>query len=232
MRKIKKSLEVPKSLQNAPIPKSAEEVKKEYYKAEDVREQLIKDQSYKCAYCESRISKEYNDVEHYRPKVIYWWLGHDWNNLLYSCPFCNRTCKKSEFPLLNENNRARTQSELENEEPLILNPIVDEIIDHIEFHRHIIVGKTEKGRKTIEIFRLNKRADLLNDRRNLFEKYENDIKRIRIAQDMLKDSQEDSEIYKLAKEMLELSLKSIEENKKYERPYSGVLVNQQESSIS
>ena len=67
MRKITKSNIIPLTLRNTPAPADPDEVKESIYKADDVRDQLLEDQHYKCAYCESRITREYNDVEHYRP---------------------------------------------------------------------------------------------------------------------------------------------------------------------
>ena len=52
MRKIEKSPNVPKSLQDTPVPNSKDEVKESIFKAEDVRKQLMEDQHNKCAYCE------------------------------------------------------------------------------------------------------------------------------------------------------------------------------------
>jgi hypothetical protein len=68
-------------------------------------------QFFKCCYCEFKISKSYNDVEHYRPKGRanrkpgcvtthgYWWLAFSLNNLLFACPSCNRSAKNDKFPL-------------------------------------------------------------------------------------------------------------------------------------
>jgi hypothetical protein len=82
MRKIEKSENVPATLVNASMPKKASDVKDYIYKALDVRDQLVQDQHSKCAYCECKISRQYNDVEHFRPKSHYYWLGHEWKNLL------------------------------------------------------------------------------------------------------------------------------------------------------
>jgi uncharacterized protein (TIGR02646 family) len=66
-----------------------------------VAEDLWKAQHHKCCYCEQRIPKGFNDVEHYRPKAVaarqpgsndthgYWWLAFTWENLLFACPACN-----------------------------------------------------------------------------------------------------------------------------------------------
>ncbi|MFI2770244.1 hypothetical protein ACH50P_22525, partial [Sulfitobacter sp. M22386] len=55
----------------------------------------------KCAYCEGLISGVgAREVEHYRPKggvaedtshPGYWWLAHDWENLLPTCILCNQS---------------------------------------------------------------------------------------------------------------------------------------------
>jgi len=77
----------------------------------EVAEDLVSMQHHKCCYCERRVTKSYNDVEHYRPKGTaqrspgctlrhgYWWLAYTWENLLYSCPSCNRSEKNDLFPL-------------------------------------------------------------------------------------------------------------------------------------
>ena len=60
---------------------------------------LWKMQHYKCCYCEIAVHEAYNDVEHYRPFSRYWWLGWDWDNLLFACARCNRSNKAAEFEL-------------------------------------------------------------------------------------------------------------------------------------
>ena len=69
-------------------------------------------QHHKCCYCEQKIKKGRNDVEHYRPKARadrapgcpddhgYWWLAFTWENLLFSCPACNESAKRCLFPLM------------------------------------------------------------------------------------------------------------------------------------
>ena len=49
MRHFNKSKTIPATLQKAPIPTSASQVDPAIYKASDVKEQLLKDQAYKCA---------------------------------------------------------------------------------------------------------------------------------------------------------------------------------------
>lgn len=73
------------------------------YKGDDVVTALEELFNKKCAYCESRYAATQPlDVEHFRPKGPieddaahsgYWWLAHEWSNLLPSCIFCNRKQK-------------------------------------------------------------------------------------------------------------------------------------------
>ena len=68
--------------------------------------QLLKESSNKCAYCEAPLKAvAYGDVEHYRPKSIYWWLAYNYENYLASCTLCNQAYKKDHFPLLHEKNK-------------------------------------------------------------------------------------------------------------------------------
>ena len=68
------------------------------YKGYDVTLALAALFHNKCAYCESDLGDTL-DVEHFRPKggvtdehlhKGYWWLAHQWENLLPSCPPCNQ----------------------------------------------------------------------------------------------------------------------------------------------
>lgn len=54
----------------------------------------------KCAYCEERTATAaFGDVEHFRPKSLYWWLAFCYDNYLYSCQRCNEQFKSDEFPV-------------------------------------------------------------------------------------------------------------------------------------
>ncbi len=53
----------------------------------------------KCAYCETSTEVvAHGDVEHFRPKSIYWWLAFVFDNYLFSCQICNQTYKGDRFP--------------------------------------------------------------------------------------------------------------------------------------
>ncbi|AGP39265.1 HNH endonuclease [Sorangium cellulosum] len=107
---------------------------------------LWRAQNFKCCYCERKIPKLYNDVEHYRPKASatrepgsqdrhgYWWLAFTWTNLLFACPSCNRTGKNDRFPL-DAGSVALVAKEAPpgKEKPLLLDPAEHHGIEHIEF---------------------------------------------------------------------------------------------------
>jgi hypothetical protein len=136
----------------------------------------------KCTFCETSISNHYGDVEHYRPKAGiqdenrkwvgirvggkkirhpgYFWLAYDWKNLIPSCSGCNRfqhgVGKGSCFPV--DGLHAKKPGQEKNEKPLLLNPLVDEPGQHIEFDDNWVArATTDRGRLTIDIIGLNHR---------------------------------------------------------------------------
>lgn len=63
------------------------------------KRQLFRESHNKCAYCESKVPHvAHGDVEHYRPKDIYWWLAYNWDNYTSSCQICNQSYKSNNFP--------------------------------------------------------------------------------------------------------------------------------------
>lgn len=53
----------------------------------------------KCAYCEAPTSTvAHGDVEHFRPKSLYWWLAYRFDNYLFACQICNQIYKSDHFP--------------------------------------------------------------------------------------------------------------------------------------
>jgi uncharacterized protein (TIGR02646 family) len=138
----------------------------------------------KCAYCEGIYEAgAWMDVEHYRPKSKvtadgvdidhpgYYWLAYHWRNLLLACNKCNRgSGKMNKFPIAGPRAHCPEDS-LEQENPLLLNPYDNENPEnHITFGVNgIVAGKTEKGRKTIEVCNLN-REELQTSRQREWEK--------------------------------------------------------------
>src|SRR5262249_32684620 len=133
----------------------------------------------KCAACESRFGVvNVVDVAHFRPKrgVVedksawgYWWLAYDWNNLLPLCSRCDQM-KGARFPIAGK--RALSPSDkLSREEPFLLDPCVDDPSAHLAFDDNgAVVGRTEHGRITIEIYGLNP-AQLVDWRKQAIEDY-------------------------------------------------------------
>lgn len=66
----------------------------------DSKRQLKVETAGKCAYCEANTaSVVYGDVEHYRPKSVYWWLAYCYDNYLFACSICNQQYKRAHFPI-------------------------------------------------------------------------------------------------------------------------------------
>lgn len=233
MRKIEKSPDLPATLVNAPIPESVADVREQLYKSEDVRRQLVKDQHNKCAYCECYLPLQYHDVEHFRPKSHYYWLGHDWKNLLYSCERCNRSYKKANFPLAAGSIQANSPTDnIAQEYPLLINPTEVDPIMHIKFDKFMAKGITPQGEKTIEMFHLNDSIEcpeLIDNRKQLYELYEIEIGKIRIAEKLLESPNLSIEEKNLANELISLSEMSIRELQSTEKPFSGMLIAQNRS---
>ena len=138
----------------------------------------------KCAYCEKDLREEAAHVDHFRPQksVInnngkriypgYYWLAYQWENLYMSCLACNSSYKKDFFPLVMEENRARSHHDsIDDEEPLLIDPGKegDDPRNHIRFRFDFPESHldSEKGKKTIEILKLDdekKRPNLIKDR--------------------------------------------------------------------
>jgi hypothetical protein len=72
--------------------------KNSYWK--NAKKQLKKEANEKCAYCEAATAVvAHGDVEHFRPKSIYWWLAYCYDNYLFSCQICNQSYKGDSFPI-------------------------------------------------------------------------------------------------------------------------------------
>ncbi len=70
---------------------------------------LLAETGGKCAYCEAPTHEvAFGDVEHYRPKSVYWWLAYSYDNYLASCQLCNQKFKGARFPVKNAKMKAPT----------------------------------------------------------------------------------------------------------------------------
>ena len=151
----------------------------------DLKEHLLTFFFGKCAYCEVKITAGFwGDVEHYRPKKKvtdapehpgYYWLAYDIRNLMPSCQRCNQGGGKgNHFPIAGT--RMSAETDLDQEEPLLLNPYIHEPAKHLEFFFGpegqptgiIQGGGRETGRVSIEVYRLD-RPELTDERREAQE---------------------------------------------------------------
>ena len=126
----------------------------------------------KCAFCEQKIETA---IEHFRPKTKYPWLAVEWSNLLPVCSKCDGH-RRGKFEirgidvtvenLSNDPMILNADSDiLVDEDTLLIHPEVDSPENHIFFDfSGNAVGRTEKGRYTIDVFRLN-RDELLIKRK-------------------------------------------------------------------
>ena len=109
----------------------------------------------------------------------YFWLAYDWSNLLPSCADCNRrrnhgieepqaAGKADRFPVKGAN--VCVPEEIGVEEPYLIDPTKIQPSEHLEFHPDgTVSGRTEEGRRTIELFGLNLREALKDARREVYE---------------------------------------------------------------
>jgi hypothetical protein len=179
------------------------------YKGEDVVAALNALFHQKCAYCESSYrATSPADIEHFRPKgaiVIrgtrgakdtrdkpgYYWLAATWDNLLASCPDCNRARthvftdavdddvtevrgKENKFPLIDETRRVRAPVAGEGTEQgqrLLIDPCRDLPEAHLVFHADGLMwarktgsSYSRKGLESIKAYGLT-RKELKEERR-------------------------------------------------------------------
>lgn len=131
------------------------ELKKHHFDSErwkKAKAQLIAETGGKCAYCEAPTTLvAYGDVEHYRPKSVYWWLAYCLDNYLVSCQLCNQKFKKAAFPIKNTKiasptiKQETTDTEIESlvgqiaPDPLNLTQVA-EFIEHHQQERPLLLN--------------------------------------------------------------------------------------------
>ena len=108
----------------------------------------------------------------------YLWLAHDCLNYLVSCKTCNQDNKKDYFPVSRRRGRAREGVRQLNrsERPFLVNPVGAGDVkpeDLIGFHGVVAAPRATRGHKRrrgkiiVDLFRLNLRDDLIQQRCNL-----------------------------------------------------------------
>ena len=141
----------------------------------------------KCWYCETKQERSDMQVDHFRPKSRvgeegcenhpgYWWLAFEWENLRYSCTYCNSIRRDAEtdmtggkadrFPLRDEAERCWTPDDsLPEEQPVLLDPTVRTDPDllwfdedgsaHPKYLENAAPWPYRRARESIDIYHLN-----------------------------------------------------------------------------
>jgi len=228
------------------------------YSDDTVKEALIKLFNKKCAYCETIVTTVYyGDVEHFRPKSQiaeaippiapgYYWLGSDWDNLLFACKLCNSAKilkiygstvvealgKMDQFPLYNFNHIRDHTFGIASEEPhrLLINPCKEdpEILISYGSDGNILPKRSLTGflrlkvDKSIRVYALQ-RMDLVDERKKLRLSIEMQQERVLDnTKNFLRFIDSNPE---LAAEFEASALREMRELKKYcdpKMPYSGM----------
>jgi uncharacterized protein (TIGR02646 family) len=149
----------------------------------DVRGALYAMHGRACAYCQRNLpGSDRGDVEHFRPKNVYWWLAYEYENFLLSCTVCNSALKINKFPILP---RSRPydysrRNRIRQERRALVDPAEDSVEGSttIDFDEDRVrregyqvlvrdgVQRTLRQRceETIAFFRLNTESELLRER--------------------------------------------------------------------
>ena len=125
------------------------------YKHPDNKNALRKSTSGKCMYCESKMEhNSFSQIEHIKPKSKFPELEFEWENLGFSCEWCNNN-KRDKY----------------SDKMPFINPYNENPEDNIEFKSFIISPKqgSERGLYTINEIDLN-RAGLIEDRKEKIDK--------------------------------------------------------------
>ena len=111
------------------------------------RAALIEEFENKCAYCGSKLGlTSQAEIDQFYPRSVYPDKAYQLDNLLLSCSVCNRN-KRDQFPLDKDGL------------PLLLNTRFDSFSDHIKIDKDgTATHLTERGKATIDILKLNRRA--------------------------------------------------------------------------
>lgn len=151
------------------------------YKPDKVKTALDLIYHKKCAYCEKSLKDADRHVEHYRPKVPYFWLAFSWDNLLIACKRCNEI-KSNKFTdylegkqlNYNEETLKTAQSQAKNynaiEKPLIINPeqeTEESLRKHFTFDLDSakLLYLSPQMEETIDVCKLN-RKELVDKRKD------------------------------------------------------------------
>lgn len=138
--------------------------KKAVWNKEYIRDTLLNMTNSKCCYCECFIGKGHREmhVDHFRPKSLYPELVVNWDNLLPSCPHCNKS-----------------KSDHDTEKEEIINPSAHRPQDffYIKNYRYFCKDNNADGiaRRTLEVLLLNDTTENVHERFLLGEELQRKI---------------------------------------------------------
>ncbi len=148
-------------LNNLRSPSKYDDKSWTYYKGNDemkslklrMKSELMRIQNEKCVYCmqdiDTRTSYD-GDREHFSNKERYPQFTFEKRNLLIACITCNRPLK-NRYDTIEILNHDYSQCTFR-----IVHPLLDNVDDHIAFWEDVIIyAITDKGLKTIEVFKLD-----------------------------------------------------------------------------
>ena len=126
-----------------------------------LKKQLTIYQNNKCAYCGLSLNETgKTEIEHVAPKggskrPKYPQYAYTTYNLVLSCNLCNSPIKKGMIDTVEKLDKLNYKNCTFN----IIHPYFDDPADHVEFiargNKIIIIPKTDKGQKSIDIFQLD-----------------------------------------------------------------------------
>lgn len=135
-----------------------------------------------CAYCTDKIGRTGEDVEHYRPKNLYWFVAYSPHNYVSSCRRCNSSRKGNRFPLEPNATRAASVDRFARERRLLLDPVKDDVESALQIE--LTSGRYNwevnptaqpklrlRAAETIKFFGLNRDPELLYDRINAIQDF-------------------------------------------------------------
>lgn len=91
---------------------------------DDIRDALLRDQGYLCAYCMKRIDKSNMKIEHYKPQSKYGDLDLDYRNMLGVCDGNSR---------VGDNKKEQTCDTHKGNDEIVVNPLEQSSIDLIKY---------------------------------------------------------------------------------------------------
>lgn len=156
----------------------------DHWNKPDVRGALYAMHGWICAYCQCALGRTRGDVDHFRPKSIYWWMAYDFVNFFLSCSICNQHRKGGRFPLAagTEPIGFTERAKLRQEVRLLLDPAEDPVEDWLstDFEDDLCrienrcnaekqATAWEQVDTTIRIFRLNKDLQLIKERTQIVD---------------------------------------------------------------